>query len=444
MSGRKYFGTDGVRGIVPSDLTPEFVLKLAAAASSYFGLSGKTVVIGTDTRISSDTIKSALISGLTASGANVLDVGVVPTPAVSYLTRALSAKAGVVVSASHNPYEYNGIKFFDENGYKLSDEAEISIEEIFDGQTFSFAAPDFVGKWIVLKDAATKYTDHIAEAINNTFNGLKVGVDCANGAVSESALLLFEKLGIDAEFICAEPNGKNINLDCGATNTAKLRELVREKRLNGGIAFDGDGDRIIFIDENGIEINGDHLIAFLSIFLKEEGKLKNDCVIATVLSNMGLEKFLERNGINLVRSDVGDRYVLEAMILEGAVIGGEQSGHIIIFDDTRTGDGLYVAAVVLEALARKKKRLSEIRMFDMYPQVQRNVKVANKDNIYINDKINASIRKAKETLGESGRVIVRLSGTEPVVRVMVEAKDVALSEKIAEDLAKNIQENLPL
>lgn len=447
--GRKYFGTDGVRGVVPGELTPEFALRLGRAAAEHFSAEGRSVVLGTDTRLSSDTIKAALVAGLAASGVTVLDAGILPTPGISFLTAEAGAAAGVVVSASHNPFEYNGIKFFDAHGYKLSDEAELRIEEIFERGSFENAREDRVGRWLPLADAAERYARFIAERVGRVEGIGRIAIDCANGATCAAAMLLFgTHLALDAEFINAEPNGLNINARCGATDTGKLREVVRAGGYEGGIAFDGDGDRVIFVDEHGEELNGDHLIGFLARQMKLAGRLPNDAVVATVMSNMGLETYLRDLGVRLFRSAVGDRYVLEKMLEEGAVLGGEQSGHIILLEETRTGDGLLVAAHVLKALSDVRResgrtaRFSELRQFDMWPQVQVQVETDRKDEVSSNERVRRFVDEAAARLGESGRVLVRPSGTEPKVRVMVEARDAVIAETVARELAQMIEREL--
>jgi phosphoglucosamine mutase len=442
MSGRKYFGTDGVRGVVPSELTPEFALRLGMAAAAFFKLRGRSIVLGTDTRISADTVKAALVAGLTSCGATVLDAGVVPTPAVSFLTTDARAGAGVVISASHNPYEYNGIKFFSSDGYKLSDSDELRIEEILDAGIFELAPPAEVGRWVSWADAAHRYAAHIAGTVGRVTNSSRIVIDCANGATGESAMLLAKELGIDADFVCTEPDGTNINRECGATHTDRLRSRVVEGGYGGGVAFDGDGDRVIFVDENGEEINGDHIIAFLAATLKREGRLANDVVVATVLSNLGLEAYLNEIGVRLERSAVGDRYVLEKMIEVGSVLGGEQSGHIILLEEARTGDGLLVFAQVVKRLWADgdagAARFSSLRLFEMYPQVQLNIRTERKNEVETNEAVRAALEDARSELGSHGRVIVRPSGTEPLVRVMVEARDKSLAERVAQSLVAAI------
>lgn len=439
MKERKYFGTDGVRGIVPSELSPEFAMKLGMATASYFLPQLETVVIGSDTRISSDCIKAAFISGLTSCGVDVYDAGVIPTPGISYLVQALSAGSGAVISASHNPFEYNGIKIFDKNGYKLSDEEEAGIESILEAGDFELVESHELGRWIQIEDAPERYAKYICSKIEGAPFKRKIAVDCANGATSVTAMILFDMLGVEAEFICTEPDGININRDCGATNPERLQALVRSKKLDGGFAFDGDGDRVVVGDENGKLLNGDQLIGYLSLYFKEKGILKKDVVVATQASNFSLQKFLEKNDLSLVRTDVGDRYVLEGMLREGAVIGGEESGHIILLDRARTGDGLMVAATILEALENKGQRFSDIRMFDLLPYVKVNVEVANKKAVEGNQEVFSAVKKAEALLGNSGRILIRPSGTEPVVRIMVEAEDESLASKIASELARTIE-----
>lgn len=439
MRRRKYFGTDGVRGIVPDVLSPQFALNLGKATASFFLPELETMVIGSDTRISSDCIKAAFLSGLTSCGVNVYDAGVLPTPGVSYLVEALPAGAGAVISASHNPFEYNGIKFFDKSGYKLSDEDEFGIEEILESGNYELVEAHDLGRWVQLEDACERYAKHIYSKVENVPLRRKIAVDCANGATSVAAMILFKILGLDVEYICTEPDGVNINRDCGATAPEALKEMVKSKNLDGGFAFDGDGDRVVVVDETGEIVDGDLLIGYLSLYLKEKKILKSDVVVATQVSNLSLEKFLEKNGLSLVRTPVGDRYVLEAMLKENTVIGGEQSGHIILLDRARTGDGLMVAATILEALENKKHRFSDIKLFDLFPQAKVNVEVVNKEAIETNQEIIKALREAERLLKESGRILIRPSGTEPVIRIMVEAEDESLASEIAYGLARTVE-----
>lgn len=442
MTGREYFGTDGVRGIVPEELSLELAIKLGQAAQSYLGEKNCKVAVGTDTRLSKDCVESALVAGITSCGGNVLKLGVLPSPGVSFMVKELGCSYGAVISASHNPFQYNGIKFFDKNGFKLSDTDEIEIENIIRKADFEFSKPERIGKTFIIEYSIEKYTSWIEQSISRISSDLKLIIDCANGATSEAAMTFSEKTGLNADFICTEPDGKNINKGCGATSPEKLVQRVKTGDYDGGISFDGDGDRLIVVDEVGKVLDGDHIIGFLSDVYKSESLLSENVVVTTKMSNMGLEVFLKEKGIKLERADVGDRYVLEKMLNRDAVVGGEQSGHIILLDKANTGDGLLVAAVFLEAISKRGLKISEARMFENYPQVQKNVEVSRKKELYKKRGIVKAIENAESQLGDEGRILVRPSGTEPLVRVMVEAQDRSKAEEIANMLAKTIEEAL--
>jgi len=438
---RKYFGTDGIRGIVPFELSPEFAVRIGKAAQNVLGQSDSSCVIGGDTRLSTDLIKSALAAGIASAGGNVFDAGVIPTPGISYLINHFSLAYGGVVSASHNPFEYNGIKFFDGQGYKLSDETEYEIEVHIDSLEFRDVDPGCVGRIFEMADAQDIYADYLASFIKEE-SGLKVAFDCANGATSIVARLMAEKAGLKAEFINTEPDGKNINLNCGATHPEALAHFVVKNGLDGGFAYDGDGDRVIAVDAEGQQINGDHLIGFLISYYKQKGLLGQPVAVGTVMSNFGLEKKLLAEGVRFIRSKVGDRYVLEEMLLHDAVIGGEDSGHLILLDKARTGDGLLVSAVILSALAEEKLSFADLFSFEPVPRVLLNVKVRNKDRFSDDGEIQKAIAAAEAELEDRGRLVVRPSGTEPLVRVMVEADDGDLAERIARKLAELIEKRL--
>lgn len=436
---RKYFGTDGVRGIVPDELSPEFALKLGAAAQNVIGQIGLSCGVGSDTRISSDLIKASLSSGIAAAGGNVFDFGVLPTPGISYLVKHYGLKFGGVVSASHNPYEYNGIKFFDNQGRKLADDKELEIEKVFD-EGPKYTNPDKVGRIFLVDEAPEVYSDFLAQHITKKPN-IRVAFDCANGATGPTAMLFAKKADLQAEFIFTEPDGKNINKNCGATDPSQLRKFVVEKGLDGGFAFDGDGDRVIVVDEKGEVITGDAIIGFLAEFYLKKGLLNVKTVVGTVMSNYGLEIFLKHKGISFERTPVGDRYVLEKMLETGSVVGGEDSGHIILLDKADTGDGLLVASVLINAISLENMRFSDLRVFEPFPQKLINVKVKNKE-LLTEEIFNDLISEAEKKLAGSGRAVIRPSGTEPVIRVMIEASEEALAEDVAVRIAEKIKERL--
>lgn len=443
-TGRKYFGTDGVRGIVPDELTPEFALQLGAAAQKHLGgngsQKGKASIIGTDTRISSDCIKTAVISGILAAGGSVLDAGVCPTPGVSYLVNTEGVSFGTVISASHNPYQYNGIKFFDSSGYKLSDRDELAIEKLLEDilkNKQPYADSSSLGSYFLLKEGTSRYAKYLAEHGKNISKDLRILFDCANGATSIAAMIFAAELGLNAEFMCTEPNGKNINDGCGATDTERLRDRVISEKYDAGIAFDGDGDRVLVIDETGRVLSGDHLIAFLAENLCRQGST----VVGTVLSNLAVEKYLEAQGYRFIRTPVGDRYVLESMLENGATIGGEESGHIILLDYARTGDGLLAAALFLDRISQKGIRASEARLFELYPQAKINIQTKKKE-VLQKEELKSEIEKIRSSLGSRGRIVVRPSGTEPLIRIMVEAETEDLARTTAEEIRLTIEKHL--
>lgn len=438
---RKYFGTDGIRGIVPSELSPEFAVRVGKAAQNVLGQNQSSCVIGGDTRLSTDLVKGALAAGIASAGGNVFDAGIIPTPGVSYLVNHFSLAYGGVISASHNPFEYNGIKFFDGQGYKLSDEKEFEIETHIDSAENLGAEPGSLGRIFEMAEAVNVYADYLTSFIKETPD-LKIAFDCANGATSVAARLMAEKAGLKAEFINTEPDGKNINLNCGATHPEALARFVVKNGFDGGFAYDGDGDRVIAVDAEGRQINGDHLIGFLISYYRQKGLLKRPVAVGTVMSNFGLEKKLSADGIRFIRAKVGDRYVLEEMLLSEAVIGGEDSGHLILLDRARTGDGLLVSAVILSALAEEKLSFADLFSFEPVPRVLLNVKVRNKSKFSDDEEIQKAIAAAEAELEGLGRLVVRPSGTEPLVRVMVEADDRDFAERIANKLAELVEKRL--
>ena len=449
---KKYFGTDGIRRIANKELSPEFVYKVAKAGAyvlSKHTNKAPTILIGRDTRISGTLIESAMIAGFLSYGANVKLLGVIPTPAVAYLTKKLNADASVVISASHNTFEFNGIKFFSNKGMKISDEIEEEIEEIIDSERIEelIADNDKIG----VSEVHTEYIYEYADFIINIFKDIKiskdfkVALDVANGATYEIAEYIFKKLQIDYQIIANKPDGININNDCGSTHLDNLKKYVVENKLSLGIAYDGDGDRCLAVDELGNEIDGDLLLAILSKKLKEENKLNKDTIVATVMSNLGLKNYTRDNNLNFVETKVGDRYVLEEMLKNGYNLGGEQSGHIILLDYNPTGDGILTSLMLIRALAENNMKPSEIKNFiSIYPQVLVNAKVKNEKKYdYFEDKdIQESIMKLEEEFSNNGRVLIRTSGTEPLVRVMIEGKDVDYINKKARELADLIEKKL--
>ncbi|KUJ91744.1 MAG: phosphoglucosamine mutase [Thermoanaerobacter thermocopriae] len=444
----RLFGTDGVRGIANYDLTPQLAFELGRAGAYVLtqGTHRPKVVVGKDSRISGDMLECALTAGLTSVGAEVISVGIIPTPTVAYLTRLYQADAGVMISASHNPVEYNGIKFFDKDGYKLPDEVEDRIENIIKEK---IELPSPIGTGIgTRKEYTNSHRDYI-EFLKSTIDGdlkeMKIVIDCAYGASSTVAPILFKELGAEVILYGAEPIGDKINVNCGSTHPEKLQQLVIKNGADIGLAFDGDADRLIAVDEKGNVIDGDHIMAICAIDLKKKGRLKNNTVVATVMSNIGFEIALKEQGINLIRTKVGDRYVLEEMIKGRYSIGGEQSGHIIFLDDNTTGDGEITALKLCSILKESGKKLSELAACMVtYPQVLINAKVKNElKNAYLEDEeIKREIKNLEREMKGEGRVLIRPSGTEPLVRVMVEGKDYNKISQMAKELAELIERKL--
>ena len=439
---RKYFGTDGIRGEVGnSPMTPDFVLKLGWAAGKVLAAEGTPlVVIGKDTRISGYMFESALQAGLVAAGVNIRLLGPMPTPAVAYITTAFRASAGIVISASHNPYQDNGVKFFSSEGTKLSDKTELMIEDYLDRELVTVSS-DKLGKVERVDDVGGRYIEFCKRSIPSdvTFKGMKLVVDCANGATYHVSPHVFSELGAEVIEIATSPNGFNINADCGATSLDSLKAKVLETNADIGVALDGDGDRLMMVDHKGEVINGDEVLAIITEHrLKEEG-LKND-VVGTLMSNLGLEKSITAMGIKFHRADVGDRYVMEQMRQSGGLLGGESSGHIIVRDRIATGDGTIAALQVLYAVFKSGKTLHELKqVMNKYPQTMINVRIKDKINLDDNSNIQAAVKAAETTMGDSGRVLLRASGTEPLIRVMVEAEDEAETKKHAQSIADVVE-----
>jgi phosphoglucosamine mutase len=451
--GRRLFGTDGIRGLANHDpMTPEMSLKLGKALT-YTLRQGKnstkkpTIVIGKDTRLSGYIFEQALSSGIASMGADVFLVGPLPTPAIAFITVSMRADAGIVISASHNPYEDNGIKIFDRYGYKLPDEKEMEIENlIWNGdEKLMNSPPEEIGKAFRIDDAPGRYVVFAKNSFPNdlTLEGIKIVLDCANGAAYKVAPLIFKELGAEVITIGVNPNGKNINTDCGSLNPALLKQKVLETGADLGIALDGDADRVIFCDEKGELVDGDKIIAICAREMIEKGTLKGNAVITTLMSNMALEIYIKDQGIEFIRTQVGDRYVVEEMRARKANLGGEQSGHIIFLDHTTTGDGTLAALQVLGIMKTKEKSLSELAtIIDLYPQVLLNVRVDKKKEISDIPELEKQIKINESRLNGKGRINIRHSGTEPISRIMVEGEDDALIKEIASELAHTIEKEL--
>ena len=450
---RKYFGTDGIRRIANTELSPELVYRVAKAGAYVLSKhtdKTPTILIGRDTRLSGTLIESAMVAGFLSYGANVKLLGVMPTPAVAYLTRKLQADASVVISASHNTFEFNGIKYFSNKGMKIPDELEEEIEETMDSGKLDqlTAVKDKIGVSEVRTDLLDEYVyffrknfDDNIEKYNNP--NFKVAIDTANGATFKVAEMIFKLLKINHVIINNNPNGININEKCGSTHLESLKEYVIKNKMSLGIAYDGDGDRCLAVDEKGEEIDGDKILAILANYLKQKGKLSKDTIVATVMSNLGLNKYAEANKLKLIQTKVGDRYVLEEMLKNGYNLGGEQSGHVILLDYNPTGDGILTSLMLIQAILESGKKASELgNILQKYPQVLINAKVdSNKKYDYEkNPEIKTAIEKLEQEFSGNGRVLIRPSGTEPLVRVMIEGKDTKLIEEKAKKLADLIEE----
>jgi phosphoglucosamine mutase len=448
----RLFGTDGVRGIANEDLTPELACALGKAGAYVLSKTGggasPTVIIGKDTRVSGDMLEDGLSAGIQSMGGAVIKAGVAPTPAVAFLVRDMSADCGAVISASHNPFHYNGIKFFNGKGFKLDDSIEEEIEAIVLGEISAdlHASGAKIGKASVHSgDALRRYVGYLIDGMDTSLKGVKVVVDCANGAASGAAGMLFEALGADLVMIGSDPDGVNINDGVGSTHPGAMQEAVVSSGADIGLAFDGDADRLIAADENGELIDGDKIMYICATHYKKRGILKGDLLTATVMSNIGLRIALGRAGVNLQIADVGDRYVLELMQRTGCVLGGEQSGHIIFLDRNTTGDGLYASLRLIEALAGMEARASDAAAaVRIYPQVLRNARVKNENkSAYLSDpEIGIANEKVEKKYSGEGRVLIRASGTEALVRVMIEGPDEAELERDAAELADLIEKKL--
>ena len=452
---RKYFGTDGIRRIANTELTPDLVYKVAKAGAYVLSKHtdhAPTILIGRDTRLSGTLIESAMVAGFLSYGANVKLLGVIPTPAVAYLTRKLKADAGVVISASHNTYEFNGIKYFSNKGMKIPDTLEEEIEEVMESGKLDelTAVGDKIGTSEYALDLEDEYVyffrknfdDEIEQYNNKDFI---VGLDTANGATYQVAEKVFKSLGINYKIINNNPDGININDGCGSTHLEGLKKHVVENKLSLGVAYDGDGDRCLAVDEKGNEIDGDKILAIISQSLRRKGKLSKDTIVATVMSNLGLNKYTRDNGLELIQTKVGDRYVLEEMLKDGFNLGGEQSGHVILLDYNPTGDGILTSLMLIKTILEEGKNASELGdEIKLYPQVLVNAKVNSdkKYNYKENKEIKDAIEKLEKEFAGNGRVLIRPSGTEPLVRVMIEGEDQDYITKKAKEIAKLIEEKL--
>lgn len=451
----KYFGTDGIRRIANTELTPDLVYKVAKAGAyvlSKHSNHAPTILIGRDTRISGTLIESAMTAGFLSYGANVKLIGVIPTPGVAYLTKKLKADASVVISASHNKYDFNGIKYFSNLGMKIPDEIEEEIEEVLDsGKIDELTAPsNKIGVSEVREDLLDEYLYFFRKSFEDDFEAMDkddfvVAIDTANGATSVIADKVFTVLGIKHYILNNTPNGININDNCGSTHTDMLKKFVVANKCSLGIAYDGDGDRCLAVDDKGNEIDGDIIMAIVSNYLKSKGKLAKDTLVATVMSNLGMRKYCEKNGLHFEATKVGDRYVLENMLKNGYNLGGEQSGHIIFLDYNPTGDGILTSLMLIKVILETKKSISELeKIINIFPQVLINAKVSSEKK-YDFDKdetIKAAIEKLNDEFKDNGRVLIRASGTEPLVRVMIEGEDQEYITKKAQELATLIEETL--
>jgi phosphoglucosamine mutase len=446
----RLFGTDGVRGVANEELTPLLAMQLGQAGAYVLTKETNhkpTIMVGCDTRISGDMLANALMAGACSVGANAVFVGVLPTPAVAYLTKKYKVDAGVVISASHNPVEFNGIKFFDGNGYKLPDALEDEIEALIKNnmEGVKFPTGSGVGKVKYRTDAREEYINHSIRSVNVDLSGMKIVVDCAEGASYYTSVEALKELGANVVAIHNNPDGTNINANCGSTHMEELCARVVYEKANLGLAFDGDADRMLAVDENGKLVDGDQIMSIIGTYMKERGTLKQDTIVVTVMSNLGMTLMAKREGIHLEQTKVGDRYVLENMKENGYNLGGEQSGHIIFLDRNTTGDGLLSALLLLQVVVDTGKNLSELAsVMEVLPQALVNAKVPNhkKEHYLEYPEIASAIEDLNKKFAGEGRVLIRPSGTEPMVRVMIEGKDQKMIDEEAKKLAELIQQTL--
>lgn len=442
----RLFGTDGVRGIANEKLSPLLAYNLGRAGAHVLSEFNQKpiIVVGKDTRISGDMLESAITAGICSVGADVIKVGIMPTPAVAYLTRYFKADAGIVISASHNPMEYNGIKFFDKDGFKLPDALEDEIEVLVNNPDSEIKVPTGrgIGR-VCTRDGIGPYIDLVKSTAMLDLSGIKIAVDCANGASSMTAPAALSQLGAKVYVVNDKYDGCNINVNCGSTHPEVVSSFVKQVGADVGFSFDGDADRLIAVDEKGEVIDGDHIMAICGTYLNKIGRLKNSTVVTTVMSNMGLEAAFKKAGIKMLRTKVGDRYVLEEMLKYGYNLGGEQSGHIIFIDHNSTGDGLITAVNLLKIMIDEGKPLSELKkIMTVFPQLIINLKVNDKSKYIGNKNIESAVQKAQKCLSDKGRAVVRPSGTEPLIRIMVEGEDRKDIERVAMQLAQIIEKEL--
>lgn len=439
----RLFGTDGVRGVANRDLTPDLALALGRAAGFVLAPGGGAVVVGRDTRLSGPMLEAALVAGLCSAGVHSRLAGVMPTPAIAFLTLDGKARAGAMISASHNPVPDNGIKFFSDEGVKISGQLEEAIEATMVSDLPDLPTGTDVGRAEALDGALDAYIDHLLRSIEGPLTGLKVVIDCAHGAAWQAGPRAFREAGADVVGLHSEPDGARINVDCGSTSPGELGRRVVAEGADLGLAFDGDADRVLAIDEHGKLVDGDRIIAMAALRMHDAGELKNDIVVATVMANLGFHRALKERGIDVLAAPVGDKYVAEAMSEHGAMLGGEQSGHVIFAAHSTTGDGVLTGLKVAEMLRDSDQPLSESsKVFDTYPQVLINVPVAQKEGLEDAEKLWEEVRTAEELLGDQGRVLLRASGTEPLVRVMVEAEDSKTAATTAAALADVVRQEL--
>ena len=441
---RKYFGTDGIRGIAGESLTADLSFKVGKALGKLLTEKKEhpKVVIGRDTRISCDMIEHALTAGLTSTGVNVMTVGTIPTPAIAYLTKTIETDSGIMISASHNPYQDNGIKIFGPDGFKLTDEQELEIESLIDNsEQIKNASFEKIGKVYGGNELTQKYIQHIKQSITGDLSDIKIALDCANGATTGVAPFIFGDLEADIETIGCQPNGININDNVGSTKIETISEFVKENNVDVGFAFDGDGDRVLAVDAEGNIVDGDKIMFILAKHLKEQGELKDNMVVSTVMSNIGFYKAIEENGLQSVKTAVGDRYVVEEMRKNDYSLGGEQSGHIVLMNYATTGDGILTAVKLSNIIKTSGKSLKELASeVSIYPQKLVNIKVVDKKTAMEDAEILAECEKVEKELEGNGRILLRASGTENLIRVMVEASSDELTDKYCEQVAKIVRE----
>ncbi|MGX7079522.1 phosphoglucosamine mutase [Gemella parahaemolysans] len=441
---RKYFGTDGIRGIAGESLTADLSFKVGKALGKLLTEKKEhpKVVIGRDTRISCDMIEHALTAGLTSTGVNVMTVGTIPTPAIAYLTKTIETDSGIMISASHNPYQDNGIKIFGPDGFKLTDEQELEIESLIDNpDQIKKASFEKIGKLYSGSELSQKYVQHIKQSISGDLSGIKIALDCANGATTGVAPYIFGDLEADIETIGCQPNGININDNVGSTKIDTISAFVKENNVDVGFAFDGDGDRVLAVDARGNIVDGDKIMFILAKHLKEQDELKDNMVVSTVMSNIGFYKAIEENGLQSVKTAVGDRYVVEEMRKNDYSLGGEQSGHIVLMNYATTGDGILTAVKLANIIKSTGKSLEELASeVSIYPQKLVNIKVVDKKAAMEDSEILAECEKVEKELEGNGRILLRASGTENLIRVMVEASSDELTDKYCEQVAKIVRE----